>query len=182
MSIIWVGIGVDEQLQSVRERIAAVEERLALPNSNLTLPLHISLKMSFAVEEGSEGDVMDVLESYFSSLNPFQIPVKGPEYLGTIAWVRMQDNPTLNTIHDELNEMLYTRFGVGLHEYDRDYMFHTTLFMDQDAEKVRAGYEAMLGEPLPDTLLAERFLIGASETGALGSFRVVREIFVKSTP
>ena len=30
MSIIWVGIGVDEQLQSVRELIAAVEERLAL--------------------------------------------------------------------------------------------------------------------------------------------------------
>ena len=56
MSIIWVGIGVDEQLQSVRERIAAVEERLALSNSNLTLPLHISMKMSFAVEEGSEHD------------------------------------------------------------------------------------------------------------------------------
>ena len=78
MSIIWVGIGVDEQLQSVRERIAAVEERLALSDP---------------------------------------------------------------------------------------------------CQRAR-----MLGEPLPDTLLAERFLIGASETGALGSFRVMREIFVKSTP
>ena len=72
--------------------------------------------------------------------------------------------------------MLSERFGIGLHEYDLDFLFHTTLFMDSDAEKVRRGYEAIKNIPLPSVLRANRFLIGSSPEGKLGTFRTEKEI------
>ena len=172
---IWVGIGVDSQLRSIRERISKLEQELAIPNSNLTLPFHISLKMSFSVDRSKSNEVINAIETYYRTVKPFQIPVQGIEYHETIAWIRMAENETLNRIHDDLNEMLLDRFCVGLHEYDRDYLFHTTLFMDDDAYKVLRGYEAIRNEPLPKTLVANQFLIGSSETGALGTYHIISE-------
>ncbi len=170
---LWVGIGVDEQLQSIRNRIAELEKELGISNSNLTLPFHISLKMSFAVDRDKASEVINAIEAYYRTLKPFQIPVYGIEYHETIAWIRMAENETLDRIHDDLNEMLFDRFDVGLHEYDRDYLFHTTLFMDENAEKVRRGYEAICNEPIPGMLEAKQFLIGSSETGELGTYHII---------
>ena len=173
---IWTGIDVDDQLPGLRQRIGELEERLDISNSNLTLPVHISLKMSFPVEEENVPAVREALEVFLNSLPPFDIPVRGVEYHETIAWIRMRENETLNRIHDELNTLLQERFGVGLHEYDRDFLFHTTLFMDADAEKVRQGYEAIKNTPLPAVLRAERFLIGSSPAGELGTYQIDKKI------
>ena len=172
---IWIGIGVDGQLASIRVRVAELEKEWAVADSNLTLPFHISLKMSFPMR-GRADEAIALLEAYFRGQSGFEIPVKGYEYLGNIAWIRMSENEDLDRIHDELNQMLYDDFGVGLHEYDRDYLFHTTLFMDENAEKVRRCYDAILETPCPARLSVEHYLIGVSNSGALGSYRVVREI------
>ncbi len=172
---LWVGIGVDEQLQSIRNKIAALEKELDISNSNLTLPFHISLKMSFAVDRSKSNEVIEAIKAYYRTLKSFLIPVQGIEYHETISWIRMTENEALNQIHDDLNKMLFDQFGVGLHEYDRDYMFHTTLFMDDDAGKVLRGYEAIRNESLPDMLIAKQFLIGSSETGSLGTYRIISE-------
>ena len=173
---IWTGINVDSQLPGLRQRIAELEERFRFSNSNLTLPFHISLKMSFPVEDTQAPAVIAALEAYLTSLPAFDIPVKGMEWHETIAWIRMRENEKLNRIHEELNTMLSERFGIGLHEYDLDFLFHTTLFMDSDAEKVRRGYEAIKNIPLPSVLRANRFLIGSSPEGKLGMFRTEKEI------
>ena len=77
---IWVGIGVDSQLRSIRERISKLEQELAIPNSNLTLPFHISLKMSFSVDRSKSNEVINAIEAYYRTVKPFQIPVQGIEY------------------------------------------------------------------------------------------------------
>ena len=173
---IWTGIDVDEQLAGIRGRVRQLETEQGIVHSNLTLPFHISLKISFPLEGGAAQAAMDALEAYYRTLKPFPIPVAGIEYHSVITWIRMKENETLNRIHDELDGMLAERFGVGLHEYDRDYLFHTTLCMDDDAARVRRFYEALKEEPLPAVLQAESFLIGCSESGALGTYRVVRRI------
>ena len=101
---IWVGIGVDEQLQSIRNRRAELEKELGISNSNLTLPFHISLKMSFAVDRSKTDEVINAIEDYYRTLKPFQILVQGVEYHETIAWIRMAEYEALNRIHDDLNE------------------------------------------------------------------------------
>ena len=176
---IWTGIDIDAQLAGVREKVRRLEREQKVKNSNLTLPFHISLKMSFPVEKDRTDAVTECLEQYYRSLSPFEIPVAGIEYHSTITWIRMKENESLNRIHDSLNELLLSRFGVGLHEYDRDYLFHTTLAMDNDAAMVRRMYEALKDEPLPAVLLAKHFLIGASENGALGTYKVTKRIVLQ---
>ena len=173
---IWTGIDMDDQLAGIREQVRQLEREQGVTNSNLTLPFHISLKMSFEMDEARAAEVADTLEAYYRKLRPFEIPVSGVEYHTTIAWIRMKENEMLNRIHNGLNDLLAERFGVGLHEYDRDFLFHTTLCMDEEADLVRRFYEALRDEPLPAALKAEHFLIGASPSGALGTYRVVRRV------
>ncbi len=167
---IWIGIDVDDQLATVREAAKAAEARIGFAHSNFTLPLHISLKISFPTDEPEA--IMETVKSIFRDTPAFDIAVKGIDNEGTIAWIRMENNQHLDGLHDRINEVLLQRHGVGLHEYDTDYKFHTTLFMDDDAVRVTAGYEAVKEISLPRTLRARRFVIGTSESGKLGSYRV----------
>ena len=47
---VWVGINVEEQLKETRMAVDGVFEKIAISNVTCQLPLHISLKISFNVE------------------------------------------------------------------------------------------------------------------------------------
>ncbi len=173
---IWVGIDVEEQLAEIRKVSFEADREIGFLHSCFTLPLHISLKMSFLVEDAIAEDVMGDLEAYYRSLLPFDIPVRGIENEGGIVWIRMGECDSLCRIHDDLNRLLSERYGVGLHAYDCDYKFHTTLFMDDCTEKINAAYERAAAVPLPSRLCAKRFVIGCSPSGELGTYRVVRRV------
>ena len=173
---IWLGINVDEQLCEVRDRAYDVNRRLAFENFCYTLPFHISLKMSFQVENALFDKILADVESYYSTITPFEIDIKGIENESVIVWVRMCENKRLNKIHDDLNALLLDKYGVGLHEYDTDYKFHTTLFMDGDTSKIDAAFDMVKDTPLPQSITANRFIIGRSASGALGTYSVYKEI------
>jgi 2'-5' RNA ligase len=173
---IWVGIDVDSQLSEIKEKTMIAEKAIGFENSNFTLPLHVSLKISFNINEENVADVMRDIEAIYEKHGPFDIGVSGIELCENICWIMMKKSEELNALHDELNSVLLEKYSVPLHEYDTDYKFHTTLFMDGDLEKVRAGYISVGDCELPSTLLANRFVIGCSPTGALGSFKVVKVI------
>lgn len=172
---IWLGINVSDQLREVEEKAREIEDRLGFANSNFTLPLHISLKISFPVQDERFDQVVRTVEEYYSSLSRFEIKVRGIENEGTIAWIRMERNPVLDRVHDDLNRILLEKYNVPLHEYDMDYKYHTTLFMDSDQSKIASAAAQMDGIPLPKVLTASRLLIGHSQTGALGTYRIYRE-------
>ena len=173
---IWLGINVDEQLCEVRDRAYEVNKRLEFENFCYTLPFHISLKMSFYVDDGKFDEVVADIESYYATIEPFEIDIKGIENEQVIVWVRMRESERLNKIHDNLNELLLSKYGVGLHEYDADYKFHTTLFMDGNTDKINDAFELVKNASLPQKLVADRFLIGRSQSGRLGTYSVYKEI------
>lgn len=175
---IWVGIDVDSQLWDIKHTAYSAEKEIGFKNSNFTLPLHISLKISFPVDDGIYLDVVQALTEYFKTLSPFEICVKGIENETSIVWIRMSHNETLNKIHDKLNSMLLDSYGVGLHEYDGDYKFHTTLFMEDNNEKTDIAYDKVKNIKIPEKLIANKFVIGISDTGALGTYRVFRTVKV----
>lgn len=175
---IWVGIDVDSQLCEMRERAAAVERKLGMEISCYTLPMHISLKMSFAADAADAKAIIGDLERYFASQKPFEIPVRGIEREGAIVWIRMCQAPELDRVHDELNAMLSERYGIGLHEYDMDYKFHTTLFMGGDEARLADAASRVADVYLPEKLVASRFVIGTSNTGALGTYSVYKTVCV----
>jgi hypothetical protein len=74
--------------------------------------------------------------------------------------------------------MLKDKYGIPLHEYDLDFIFHTTLFMDGDKEKINAAHTLLGDLNLPETLEANTFVIGKSETGENGTYRVYKTVEV----
>ena len=173
---IWLGIDVDSQLCELKERAMRAERELGLTPSCYTLPMHVSLKMSFEVEAECFGAIVDDVVRYYESLAPFSVSVRGIEDEGGIIWLRMGESEQLNRVHDELNAMLGERWNIGLHEYDLDYKFHTTLFMSADGGKMRAAYERVADAPLPDALCVRRLVIGRSDSGALGTYTVYKTV------
>lgn len=111
---IWIGINVDNQLKKIKEQSFAIEKKLGFKNSNFTLPLHISLKISFEVEDSVYSSVIQTITEYYQKLNAFEVDVKGIEKHEIIIWIRMLSNEIINKIHDDLNEILKNKFNVGL--------------------------------------------------------------------
>lgn len=173
---VWVGINVEDQLKEVRMAVDSVFEKIDISNVTCQLPLHISLKISFEIENKLfESVLTDILDIY-NAQKTFEIKIKGIEKHENIEWIRMYSNEQLEALATSLNMMLKDKYGIPLHEYDLDFIFHTTLFMDDDADKINAANELLGNVYLPQTLEANTFVIGTSETGKNGTYRVYKTL------
>ncbi len=173
---VWVGINVEEQLGNIRHAVDGVFEKTDISNVTCQLPLHISLKISFEIENSLFDSVLNDITAVYKKQKPFDIKVKGIEKHENIEWIRMYSNESIERLSTELNMMLREKYGIPLHEYDLDFIFHTTLFMDDDAKKITAAH-ALLGDvSLPEALVADTFVIGISDNGDNGTYRVYRTV------
>lgn len=173
---VWVGIDVEKQLQDMRKAVNDVFQRMDISNVTCQLPLHISLKISFEISPDSFEAVLDDITSVYENCEPFSIEVKGIEKYDNIVWIRMHSNDSIERLATQLNMMLREKYGVPLHEYDLDFIFHTTLFMDDDKEKISMAHELVGDVCLPEKLVADTFVIGTSETGENGTYRVYKTV------
>jgi 2'-5' RNA ligase len=173
---VWVGIDVDSQLKEIKEITKVIENELIFKHSNFTLPLHISLKISFEINDEIFQNVIDDIIKIYTEIPPFEIRTKELSYENNISWILMEENPILIDLSNKINHLMLTKYDVPLHEYDLDYKFHTTLFMDENSEKVKQAYNKIQHIKLPVSLKAERFLIGLSESGKLGTYRVYQSV------
>ena len=175
---VWVGINVEDQLKETRTAVDSVFEKIDISNVTCQLPLHISLKISFEIENGLFESVLNDIVDIYSAQKPFEIDVKGIEKHENIMWIRMYSNERTEALATALNMMLLDKYGVPLHEYDLDFIFHTTLFMDGDAKKIDAAHNLLGDLCLPEKLVADTFVIGNSETGKNGTYRVYKTVEV----
>ena len=173
---VWVGINVEQQLKETRGAVDRVFEKIDISNVTCQLPLHISLKISFEIENALFDNILSDIISIYNAQKPFKIWIKGIEKYDNIMWIRMHSNEEIEALATALNTMLRDKYGIPLHEYDLDFIFHTTLFMDDDAKKINEAYD-LLGNPeLPEALVADTFVIGTSENGKHGTYRVYKTI------
>ena len=176
---IWIGILIDGQLDALRDRAIRIERELSLPLSCFTLPQHISLKISFFVDDADASRVIDSVEHFLEGQKPFSVEVRGIEREGNIVWVRMEEREELTALSLSLGKMLEREWGVGYHPYDLDFKFHSTLFMDDDPRRIAVAYERIKDTAVPERLLVDTFVIGTSHSGALGTYRVERTVSVR---
>ena len=175
---VWVGINVEEQLRETRMAVDGVFEKIDISNVTCQLPLHISLKISFEIENEIFDSVLNDITAIYEAQKPFEIDVKGIEKHENIMWIRMYSNNEIEALATALNMMLKEKYGIPLHEYDLDFIFHTTLFMDDDKEKINTARQLLGDLNLPEALVANTFVIGTSETGENGTYRVYKTVEV----
>lgn len=175
---LWIGINVDNQLQDIKKEGIKIDKKLKFVEPNFTLPMHVSLKISFDIDEKMFKKITKDIINYYNTIEPFEIEVKGIEYNETIVWIRMVDNERIHKIHDEFNNLLLKKYNIPLHEYDMDYKFHATLFMSEDKDKIKKAYDLIKDKSdlIPKKILLNRFLIGYSDEGNPGTYYIYKEI------
>ena len=174
---IWIGCGLPAEFErEIRARCERECGDLALDAVAFTLPQHISLKISFEAPEYEA--VLEELSAFLAAQRPFSLRIGGPEQNGNILWLPAEENETLRQLHRQLDDLLNARFRIPQHPFDKEFLFHSTLFIDNDTVKIAKMWEALADRPIARELAVDTFLLGVSETGKAGTYRVVRQIKV----
>ena len=176
---VWIACDLSSGLAEIRRKCIEYNRDLHLSELAFSLPQHMSLKISFEVEDAVLESVIDAVESYLSQQRAFSISAPVPEMIPGILWLRFSENANLKRLHDELDILLSSRFGVSRHEYDRCFKFHSTLFMD-GSEGLFEMYRRISSLAIPSELIIDSFIIGISESGKAGEYRVFKNITTKS--
>ena len=173
---IWTALDINEQLKQISPQIKQIENELGFKNSTLLLPFHVSLKISFNIcNQYYEKVIKSILECY-KQLKPFEMQVDKIETEKGIVWIRFKQNEILKAIHANFDAIMQKQFDVKPHEYDLDFKFHTTLFIDGDKDKINTAYQKIKNIDIPKNFKVTKFLIGESLTGEIGSYKVSHTI------
>jgi 2'-5' RNA ligase len=175
---IWIACDLSDGLAEIREKCTEFNRDLQLSEVAFSLPQHISLKISFDVDDAISDSVIETVKSYLSAQKSFSVFAPVPEMMTGILWLRFSESESLTRLHGDLDELLSSHFGVPRHEYDRSFKFHSTLFMD-DGGDLSEMYRRVSSLTMPSELVVDSFLIGISESGRAGDYRVYRRIMAK---
>lgn len=171
---IWIGCQLPRAFEAeLRERCLAHNKELGLNTAAFSLPQHISLKISFETDRPAA--VLDAVEALLEQETEFYVNLKEPTVEGKILWLPVEEDPRLRTLHDRLDNLLRERFGIEQHPWDRAFVFHSTLFLDEDENKLAAMKERMAGWGMRRCRV-NGFWLGVSESGKAGTYRVVRRV------
>lgn len=172
---VWTGCRLPECFErDIRRELLRANEDVGLDVSGFTLPQHISLKISFDAGDRYP-EILDLIEGLLRREAPFSVIPTGIEQHGRILWITFRENGTLRRLHHILDRELWNVFGIPQHLFDRDFMFHSTLCQGGE-DQLRVVRERLSDYLLPKKLEIDRYLLGLSELGTSGSYRVVREI------
>ena len=173
---IWVAIDVDEQVSELREYAEGYVRGHGLSSPTLTLPFHISLKISFEIPDEKRVEVTRYIRDIFKTLKPFEIPVGRVEKNGLILWLTIGESAELASIHNRLDELMLEKYGVTEHEFDKAFIFHTSILILNSEEQICRAQDAIKAVNIPSTLVAKKIIIGSSESGRAGTYIVDEEI------
>ena len=133
---------------------------VGLPETVFRFPLHISLKKSWQCDCFTEAqkDVAD----YFQRNGSFEIITESPTLHNGMIWLPVQVTPELQRIHDELDKLLYERYGVPIDRFDRTFLPHISLFTKGDRADMTQMYDLLKREIRPMTATITRVVVGGA--------------------
>lgn len=169
---LWTALYIEDNLEEVRDRAITIGEQTGVKCPVNFLPLHVSLKISFRIDDSKQEKCLKLIKDYLSTVGPFSMEVKGYEHVHGVIWIRMNENERLAEIHSHLDELVSREFGVEPDALDLEFIYHCTLFFDEDS-KLDKAMELISAVPLPSKIYARDFLIGASQDGLPGTYSVL---------
>ena len=174
---VWIGCDINPKFTEYREKVKEFNADLNLSERAFGFPQHISLKITFEMEEEiAKHCIKDIVE-FLKGAKPFTVRVEKLELTDDgIIWLRMEENEQLRFLHDELDQIGIS-YAVKQHEFDKRYIFHSTVIMDENREKLATMFGRLKDVPYPEELKINTFLVGHSYDNI--EFKVDRRIKVK---
>lgn len=169
---LWIALDLGDALDRLRERALFLNRHLGLSEAAFTLPAHISLKISFSLPDEAAERAKNRILRLLQNRPAFSVKPTGLEASGKILWVKFKESEPLSELHQLLDEVLLAEFSVERHPFDLAFAYHSTLFLDGDADTLSTLSAALQSEALPREILPCGFLIGSSESGKAGTYRV----------
>ena len=173
---IWTCCDINPRFAEYREKVKELSAELKLSESAFALPQHVSLKISFELDEALAKHCMKDIVEHLKTAKPFTAKIAGLELRDGLIWLRMEENEQFKELHAELDEIAKS-YAVKPHELDKQFIFHSTVITDENAEKLAAAFEKIKEIPYPDELKINTFLVVYSDDGV--SYKVARRIKVK---
>lgn len=173
---VWVGCDINPKFVEYREKVKNFNEELGLSLAAFEFPQHISLKITFeAEEEIAKHCIKDMIE-YLKSVKPFIVKTGELELRDGILWLNILPCDELNLLHAELDEIGIS-YAVKQDPLDKQFIFHTTIVMDEDNEKLEKMFNKLKPLEYPEELKINTFLVGHSLDKQV--YKVDRRIKVK---
>lgn len=178
---VWIGLGLDDTYSTdVRNYIKPINEHFHVSEAAFTLPLHVSLKTSFKVDNAL--DVANDLKNYFSNAKKVDLFLEELTVLPGVIWIDIGESSLLRYYHNFVLKFLYTKFGIQKTGFDGDeFRFHATLFQDKDNKSaLNSLYNSIDPSRITGrTVKADKLYIGISEVGEVGTYKVLHTIDLK---
>lgn len=172
---IWIGCLLPEEFEkALRGVCTPLGQEFGLDAVAFSLPQHISLKISFPYN-GDVQALLDYLTELLKNQPSFTVHPKPIERQGNILWIPFAESGQLQQLHNLLDTKLKKDHSVPQHIFDKAFLFHSTLFFGPE-EPLEQARQALQSFPIPQELRVSVFVIGTSETGQPGTYRVVRSI------
>lgn len=173
---IWFAVDINNSLKHLRKQAIKISDSICFKENNYSLPFHISLKISCEINENDLSNIVSDVSKYYETLKPFKVNVDKIELNGSICWLKIKENKNLIKIHNYLDDLLFNKYGYKLHPFDLNFIYHTTLFLDSDLEKIKEAYSLIKDEKLLKTITCSKFIIGGSINGEIGTYSVYKTI------
>ena len=173
---IWVGCDINSKFFEYREKVKELNAEINASESALNFPQHISLKITFEMEdEIAKHCIKDIIE-LLKSAKSFTAKTEGLEVHDGVLWLKIQECDELKFLHDELDQIAIS-YAVKQHPFDKEFIFHSTVIMDGDREKLCKMYEKLKDIPYPEELKINTFVIGHTYDNI--EYKVDRRIKIK---
>ena len=173
---IWSGINIEAQLPELKLRKTEIEEKLGITDTVVNLPLHVSLRISSQVVDEISPRLIDAILEFYKTLEPVELFTDGIEREGNIIWLRFKENDEINSVHHRLCALMKERFAIPLHPFDLEFKYHTTLFLGISEDKLTTAYDMVKSVTIPKSVILNRPVIGASESGLAGTYRIIHTV------
>jgi len=173
---IWTAIDVSDQLTDLKSKVIDIENKIDFIESDLSLPLHVSLIISKEIRDSDLNNIIDDITSIFKNVVPFKIDTFRFELHETISWLKMKENDNLQNLHLTIANLFKDKYNIPYHDFDKNFIYHTTLFLDSDISKVKDAFMMIKDFEFPSTLKVNKFIIGVSSNGDIGTYKVIKEI------
>ncbi len=167
---LWIAADVSKALQPLRQ--AAQLHNPGLDETAFSLPQHISLKISFWVDNSQFEQAVDRVTDLLITQEPLIVGFKGLEIYNGILWLRA--DRSLLPLHHALDKLFFEEFNVVPHPFDKDFIFHSTLFMDGPTDKLQAVAKQL--SDFPKCAAITEYIIGCSNDNTPGSYRVIKNV------
>ena len=158
---VWIGCDISPKFVEYREKVKECNAEINASEASFSFPQHISLKITFEMEdEIAKHCIKDIVE-LLKSAKPFDAKAEKIELQNGIIWIRMEENEHFKFLHDELDQIVIS-YAVKQHEFDKQYIFHSTVIMDENQEKLEKLFEKIKDIPYPKEFKINTFIVGHS--------------------